>query len=135
MRSVAVILIAAALFGAWLWSHHARGGEMVARENAALSRLERGEAGTRDGYRVERRDGRGLPAVDVARPVDAEQGHRWFVRDERGAVYQYDTVRNRAPDAGPDVDELRRYLARPAAKRAAPPTGWEARAADTMGPS
>ena len=136
MRSIAVILLSAAAFGAFLYVNHRRAADLVANERVAVDRL-RAYARESDrtpleegGYRFRWNLEGPLPALAVAGPVEREKtGMRWFAcvpGEGEIDVYEFDTVLNRAPGNVPDLEALRAFLARPPDERNEEnrPFGW-----------
>lgn len=133
MRSLVLLALAGAVFALFLHRTVREADDMVAREEAALARareVARGPAGPvpdAGGYRYAWEGGGDLPEVLVARPLRrGEDGARTFIVDRQGEAFEFDTVLNRAPDAGPDPAPLILYLAVPPAERPgrALPFGW-----------
>jgi hypothetical protein len=133
VRSLAILLAAAAVFLAYLVAAHTRANRALAGEEAALARLEElVRLGPRPelvegGYRFAWLEGNDLPSLLVASPVRAgRDGVRWFATVDGTRIYEFDTVRYRAPAGAPRTDRLRFHVALDPAdrERTRPPTGW-----------
>jgi len=131
VRSLAVLILAAATFAGFIIRGHFRAAALRTSEANALDQtLRLAEKPGRvpsvsGGYRFfwERSDD--LPDLLVAVPVERGQGGlRWFATPDGVAVYEYDTALFIA--TGQELAALRRYLARNAEQRrkTTVPIGW-----------
>ncbi len=126
VKSLAVIAVAAGVFGWVLYANWHEANAVVLAEDAARIRLGEtpGVPSDAGGYRFENRG-------DLLVALPAADGMRWFATSDGGvSVWEFDTVRHRVPRNGPDLAALGRFLALPADRRGAPPLGWEPARAD-----
>jgi hypothetical protein len=126
VRSLAVLVLAAAGFLGFLAHAHRTGSAARGGEEAVLARLRAPPAddGAVGGYRLRWARGDGLPPLLVASPERVpEDGVRWFAAPGGGEVFQFDTVLFRAPAGGPDARPLRAWLASGREPSRLPP-GW-----------
>ena len=132
-----ILVVAAALFAAFLVRSHLRADHLLRNEDAALANLPemaRPEAklpADRDGYRFLR-----TLELTVARPVrPGTDGVRWFASPDGKEIWEYDTVLYGSVKKKPDVRPLARYLGLADKKRKGtrPPYGWRLVPANTMG--
>jgi len=136
VRSLAVILLAAAAFGAFLYVNHHRANDLVASETIALERFRAyARAPERTpleevGYHFHWETEGSRPPLAVAGPLQPlKSGVRWFASlpgAAEGDLYEFDTVLSRAPGGVPDFEGLRIYLSLPESDRTSErrPFGW-----------
>lgn len=136
VRSLAVILLAAAAFGAFLFVNHRRASDLVDAETVVLERfrayLQAPERTPLEdlGYHFHWETDGTRPALAVAGPLQPrESGVRWFAGLAGGApgeVFEFDTVLSRAPGGVPNFDALRTFLSLPESERTRErwPFGW-----------
>jgi hypothetical protein len=129
VRSVVVLVAAAAVFGLFLVRNQRRADDLVRAEREALSRLRAlveappGPPHVAEGYRYEWLLGGDLPPLLIATPERTGiDGVCRFAAAPQGAVYVCDPLASQSSRGFPDATPLRVRLARPAP--AAMPLGW-----------
>jgi len=133
LRPLILLFLAAALFAGFMVVNHRRAAVQLENEARVLQRIRQIAAGPERealeelGYRFRWVEGAGLPTLLVAGPlVRGDGGVRWFATTDGREVFEFDTVIFAAQGAEPETEELRQYLAQPAAEREKQPrpSGW-----------